>query len=121
MDKPVEDRANRDGRALDRSHKESDGLAPPLRALLVQQPGPPCDLCGVQGNRGAEEREMTSVTLIRRSAARRAIVFEALATSEGMASWWGPDDLPVVSAQADPRVGGRFQVRFHTQDGLEHE
>lgn len=64
---------------------------------------------------------MTSVAHIRRIAARPAIVFEALTTSEGMASWWGPDDLPVVSAQADPRVGGHFRVRFHTQDGLEHE
>jgi len=64
---------------------------------------------------------MTDIALIRRIAARPAIVFEALSTSEGMASWWGPDDLPVVSAAADPRVGGRFQVRFRTQDGLEHE
>jgi uncharacterized protein YndB with AHSA1/START domain len=64
---------------------------------------------------------MTSVTLIRRIAARPAIVFEALATSEGITSWWGPDDVPVVSAMADPRVGGRFQVRFRTLDGLEHE
>jgi len=64
---------------------------------------------------------MTSLTLIRRIAARPAIVFEALATSEGIASWWGPDDLPVISAKADPRVGGRFQVRFRTRDGLEHE
>jgi uncharacterized protein YndB with AHSA1/START domain len=64
---------------------------------------------------------MNSVTLIRRIAARPAIVFAALSTSEGMATWWGPDELPVVSAQSDPRVGGRFQVRFRTQDGLEHE
>ena len=63
---------------------------------------------------------MTSVTLIRRIAARPAIVFDALSTSEGMASWFGPDDVPVISAQADPRVGGRFRVRFRT-DGLEHE
>jgi uncharacterized protein YndB with AHSA1/START domain len=64
---------------------------------------------------------MTSVALVRRIAARPAIVFEAVTTSEGIASWWGPDDLPVISAEADPRVGGRFQVRFRTQDGREHE
>jgi len=52
---------------------------------------------------------------------RPAIVFDALTTSEGMASWWGPDEGPVISAQADPRVGGRFEVRFRTRDGLEHE
>jgi len=64
---------------------------------------------------------MTSIALVRRIAARPAILFEALTTSEGIASWWGPDDLPVVSAQADPRVGGHFQVRFRTRDGQEHE
>ncbi len=64
---------------------------------------------------------MSRVTLIRQIAARPAIVFEALSTSEGMTSWFGPDDVPVVSATSDPRVGGRFQVRFRTQDGLEHE
>jgi uncharacterized protein YndB with AHSA1/START domain len=64
---------------------------------------------------------VTSVALIRRIAARPAIVFEALTTSEGITSWWGPDDGPVLSAQAEPRVGGRFQVRFRTRDGLEHE
>ena len=64
---------------------------------------------------------MTSVAHIRRIAARPAIVFEALATSEGISSWWGPDDLPVVSAQVDSRVGGSFRVRFRTRDGVEHE
>jgi uncharacterized protein YndB with AHSA1/START domain len=64
---------------------------------------------------------MTSITLVRRIAARPTIVFEALSTSEGMASWFGPDDVPVLSARADPRVGGGFQVRFRTSDGQEHE
>jgi uncharacterized protein YndB with AHSA1/START domain len=64
---------------------------------------------------------MTSVTLVRRIAARPAIVFEALSTSEGISSWWGPDDVPVVSAKADAHVGGHFRVRFRTNDGLEHE
>jgi uncharacterized protein YndB with AHSA1/START domain len=61
------------------------------------------------------------VSLVRLIAARPAIVFDALVTAEGIASWWGPDDLPVVSAVADPREGGSFQVRFRTVDGLEHE
>jgi uncharacterized protein YndB with AHSA1/START domain len=64
---------------------------------------------------------MTSLTLVRRIAARPAIVFEALTTAAGVAAWWGPDELPVVSAQMDARVGGAFRVRFHTLDGLEHE
>ncbi|HEX3704528.1 MAG TPA: SRPBCC domain-containing protein [Vicinamibacterales bacterium] len=64
---------------------------------------------------------MTQVALVRRIAARPAIVFDALVTAEGISSWWGPDDFPVVSAVADPRVGGSFRVRFRTRDGLEHE
>jgi len=64
---------------------------------------------------------MTAVSLVRRIAARPAIVFEALVTAEGIGSWWGPDDCPVISAVADPQVGGSFLVRFRTADGLEHE
>ncbi len=63
---------------------------------------------------------MTSMATVRRIAARPDIVFEALATAEGMTSWWGPADFPVLSAKADVRVGGRFEVRFRTEDGLEH-
>jgi uncharacterized protein YndB with AHSA1/START domain len=64
---------------------------------------------------------MTSVTLVRRIAARPAIVFDALSTTEGVAAWWGPDDLPVLSAELDARVGGAYRVRFQTLDGQEHE
>lgn len=64
---------------------------------------------------------MTSLTVVRRIAARPSIVFEALTTPEGIISWWGPDDLPAVTATADARVGGRYQVRFRTLDGVEHE
>jgi len=64
---------------------------------------------------------MTEVSLVRRIAARPAIVFDALVTAEGIRSWWGPDDGPAISAVADPRVGGRFRVRFRTADGFEHE
>jgi uncharacterized protein YndB with AHSA1/START domain len=64
---------------------------------------------------------MTSLTLVRRIAARPSIVFDALTTAEGVASWWGPDDLPVVKAEVDARVGGAYRVRFRTLDGLEHE
>ena len=63
---------------------------------------------------------MTSATLIRRIAARPDIVFEALVTSEGIRSWWGPDHGPAISAVSDPRVGGRFEARFRTADLREH-
>src|SRR5256885_15013300 len=64
---------------------------------------------------------MTSLTLVRRLAARPSIVFDALTTPEGIAHWWGPDAGPVLTAETDPRVGGRFRVRFRTLDGSEHE
>jgi uncharacterized protein YndB with AHSA1/START domain len=64
---------------------------------------------------------MTSLTLVRRIAARPSIVFEAMTTNEGLAAWFGPDDLSVVRAQVDARVGGAYRVRFRTLDGGEHE
>jgi uncharacterized protein YndB with AHSA1/START domain len=64
---------------------------------------------------------MTSLTLVRRITARPSIVFDALTTPDGIACWWGPDAGPVLLAETDARIGGRFRVRFRTLDGLEHE
>jgi uncharacterized protein YndB with AHSA1/START domain len=64
---------------------------------------------------------MTSLTIVRRVAARPSIVFDALTTPEGIAAWWGPDAGPVLLAETDLRVGGRFRVRFRMLDGSEHE
>jgi uncharacterized protein YndB with AHSA1/START domain len=64
---------------------------------------------------------MNSLTLVRRIAARPSIVFDALTTPEGIAGWWGPDAGPVLIAETDVRVGGRYRVRFRTLDGSEHE
>jgi uncharacterized protein YndB with AHSA1/START domain len=64
---------------------------------------------------------MTSLTIIRRIAARPSIVFDALTEPEGIACWWGPDAGPVLLAETDVRVGGRFRVRFRLLDGTEHE
>jgi uncharacterized protein YndB with AHSA1/START domain len=64
---------------------------------------------------------MSSLTLVRRIAARPAIVFDALTTPDGIAHWWGPDAGPVLVAEVDARVGGRFRVRFRMLDGSEHE
>jgi uncharacterized protein YndB with AHSA1/START domain len=70
---------------------------------------------------GEGEGSMRSLTLVRRIAARPSIVFEAMTTSEGVAAWFGPDDLPVVRAQMDARVGGAYRVHFRTLDGRDHE
>jgi uncharacterized protein YndB with AHSA1/START domain len=64
---------------------------------------------------------MTSLKIVRRIAARPSIVFDALTTPEGIACWWGPDAGPVLIAETDVRVGGRYRVRFRMLDGSEHE
>ena len=64
---------------------------------------------------------MTSLTLVRRIRARPQIVFDAVTTAEGIAQWWGPDAGPVLAAEADPRVGGRYRVCFRMLDSSEHE
>jgi uncharacterized protein YndB with AHSA1/START domain len=64
---------------------------------------------------------MTSLTLVRRIRARPAIVFDAVTTAEGITHWWGPDAGPVLISESDPRVGGRYRVRFRLLDGTEHE
>ena len=64
---------------------------------------------------------MTSLSLVRRIRARPAIVFDAVTTAEGIAQWWGPDAGPVLVSESDPRVGGRYRVRFRMLDGSEHE
>jgi uncharacterized protein YndB with AHSA1/START domain len=58
---------------------------------------------------------MTSLTPVRRIKARPSIVFDALTTAEGIASWWGPDGGPVLVAETDPQVGGRFRVRLRLE------
>lgn len=64
---------------------------------------------------------MNSITLVRRIKARPSIVFDALTTAEGISEWWGPDDVPIVRAEVEPKVGGAYRVRFRTLDGREHE
>ena len=64
---------------------------------------------------------MTSLSLVRRIKARPSIVFDALATPEGIARWWGPDGGRVLVAETDSQVGGRVRVRFRMLDGSEHE
>ena len=64
---------------------------------------------------------MTSLTLVRCIKAAPHIVFEAVTTAEGIAHWWGPDAGPVLLAESDPRVGGKYRLRFRKLDDTEHE
>lgn len=64
---------------------------------------------------------MTSLTIVRRIAARPELVWDAVSTPAGLAGWFGPDDGPVLVAETDLRVGGRYRVRFRMLNGSEHE
>jgi uncharacterized protein YndB with AHSA1/START domain len=64
---------------------------------------------------------MTSLTLVRRIRARPIIVFDVVTSAEGIAHWWGPDAGPALLSESDPRVGGRYRLRFRLLDGTEHE
>jgi uncharacterized protein YndB with AHSA1/START domain len=64
---------------------------------------------------------MSSLTIVKTIAARPEIVFDALIEPEGLKMWIGPDDGPVLIAESDGRVGGKFRLRFRMLDGSEHE
>lgn len=61
-----------------------------------------------------------SLTLVRRIKASPAKIYAALTSPEQLARWWRPDAGPVLKAEVDVRVGGRFRIVFRTQDGAEH-
>lgn len=64
---------------------------------------------------------MTSITIVRIIEASPEAAFAAFIEPDELALWWGPDDGPVLSAEIDPRVGGRFHIRFRlAEDGTEH-
>ncbi len=64
---------------------------------------------------------MTSAAIVRTIEASPEAVFAAFVEPEKLALWWGPDDGPVLSVEVDPRVGGRFHIRFRlAEDGTEH-
>jgi uncharacterized protein YndB with AHSA1/START domain len=64
---------------------------------------------------------VTSLTLVRHIKAAPQIVFDAVTTAEGIAHWWGPDAGPVLLSESDPRVGGKYRLRFRKLDDTEHE
>jgi uncharacterized protein YndB with AHSA1/START domain len=61
-----------------------------------------------------------SLTLKRRLAAPAEKVYAAWTKPEQIAKWFGPDTGAVTHAETDVRVGGRYTVIFHTEDGEEH-
>ena len=62
-----------------------------------------------------------SLTLKRRLNAPPETVYAAWTDPKKLVHWFGPDQGPVTKAETDVRVGGRFHVVFHSEDGEEHD
>ena len=62
-----------------------------------------------------------SLTLKRRLNAAPETVYAAWTDPQRLTRWFGPDSGAVTRAETDVRVGGRFRVVFHTEDGEEHD
>ncbi len=61
-----------------------------------------------------------SLTLKRRLNAAPERVYAAWAQPAKLMQWFGPDSGAVTRAELDLRVGGRYVIVFHTEDGEEH-
>jgi uncharacterized protein YndB with AHSA1/START domain len=61
-----------------------------------------------------------SLTLKRRLNAAPEKVYAAWTKPAQLAKWFGPDAGAVTRAETDVRVGGRYTMVFHTEDGEEH-
>lgn len=62
-----------------------------------------------------------SLTIKRRIAAPPAEVYAAWTDPKKITQWFGPDPCEMISAEADPRIGGRYRMVFRTPDGEEHD
>jgi uncharacterized protein YndB with AHSA1/START domain len=61
-----------------------------------------------------------SLTLKRRLNAAPEKVYAAWTNPTHLTKWFGPDTGAVTKADVDVRVGGRYLIVFHTEDGEEH-
>jgi uncharacterized protein YndB with AHSA1/START domain len=62
-----------------------------------------------------------SLTLQRRFNAAPARVFSAWTDPQKIVRWFGPEQVEVVRAEADPRTGGRYRIVARSPDGDEHD
>jgi uncharacterized protein YndB with AHSA1/START domain len=64
-----------------------------------------------------------SLTLKRRLKASPARVFAAWTDPQKIVRWFGPAETTdgSIEAEMDVRVGGRYRIRFKTEDGERHE
>lgn len=62
-----------------------------------------------------------SLTLKRRLNAAPAKVYAAWTDPAKVARWMGPEGIEVISAECDPRIGGRFRFLMRAPDGEHHD
>ncbi len=62
-----------------------------------------------------------SLTLKRRLNAPAEKVYAAWTDPQKIVRWFGPDAGPVTKAEIDLRVGGSFDIGFHTENGEYHQ
>ena len=65
--------------------------------------------------------EKPTLTLRRRIAAVPKLVYAAWTDPAMIVMWWGPTGAETLSAQADPRPGGRYHIVVTTPDGESHD
>lgn len=66
--------------------------------------------------------EKPQLRLTRCYAVPPARVWRAWTDPQALSAWFGPGEPNSVTlAELDVRPGGRYRIRFHTQDGEEHE
>ena len=66
--------------------------------------------------------EKPQLRLTRCYAVAPARVWRAWTDPQALSAWFGPGEPNSVTlAELDVRPGGRYRIRFHTQDGEEHE
>lgn len=61
-----------------------------------------------------------SLTIRRRIKAPPARVYAAFVEPAVIMRWFGPEGAETLSAETEPRVGGRFHIAFTTPDGERH-
>src|SRR5215212_3118295 len=61
----------------------------------------------------------TEISITRLFDAPKASVWEAVTRPEHLMRWWGPESCPLVSAEVDLRVGGKWRYVARTDDGQE--
>ncbi|HVY05083.1 MAG TPA: SRPBCC domain-containing protein [Burkholderiales bacterium] len=69
----------------------------------------------------SEIKDKPSLTFTRHYSVPPEKVWDAWTNPQALKQWFGPDEGRVEIAEVDARVGGRYRILFHTQDGQSHD